>query len=577
VDHPAVDDARKFLSLWFGEKPKGYILIWTNPGKRSEWFNEIDSASRYAIGETTRNVYFGTSLGDKDYGARYRLHSTKRPAKGLSGLYSDIDIAGSDHKKKNYPPDLESARKLVEDIPVKPSCIVGTGGGIHCYWIFHEPWIFENDEQRQLAQALSRRWHRLILTAADAHGWTMDNVSDLERVMRVPGTFNNKDPRNPKPVTILEQSTWRYSPDDFDMFLQDVRAQESVVVPITIGKHKSTPAPEQSSLVLSIDAQPPIEKFQALLSNIRKARETWEHKRKDLKDQSGSSYDMALANFCVASGFTQQEVVNSLIAMRRKHNDPNLPNKMREGYFKGTYEKAYKTFSEEAETNRKRDRAHQKFISSDEEEQREGALELFNEIAGTDIIEVVAFITGEGAEYHIKTNKGSVVMPSDDVWSFTRFSRVYFNAFQEILKDMRPKDWKTKALPMLVNRATKEGVREDLRDEGSDRMAMRGWIEDYLMAHHVSSDLTLDVYKEERPVKDEEGNHYVRNDHLRRYIGRRKDSKIRTGQMPSLLKSAGLEPTKRKIIGTNRQVRFWKLPAEKVIPFPKAKSKHDVH
>lgn len=585
MKHPAIGDAKQFLDLWFGEgigePPKGYILIWTNPGKRSEWFNNTDKAAEYAVAQVTKDVYFGTCLSERDHGARARLHSKTRPAKGLSGLWADIDFAGGGHKKKNYPPDIEAARKLVADVPTPPTVINATGGGIHCYWAFHETWIFENDEQRQAAQALARRWHHLLLGACESRGWTMDNVSDLERVLRVPGTFNNKDPRNPKPVTVVEIGGWRYSPEDFDMFLKDVRSESVTVPPLhppkTEGPEEKEKPPSDSgdALKLSMSANPPIEKFEALIANDRKARETWEHKRKDFKDQSGSSYDMAMANFCVRAAFTRQETTNTLIAMRRKHKDKNLVNKMREGYFNGTYDKAYKVFSEEAETNRKRDVAHQKYVTADEEQQRKDALVLFNEMAGTDIIEVVAFVTEENTEYHIKTHKGKVVMSSDTVWSFAKFSKAYFNAFQRILNDMKLKDWKAKALPMLVNHATQEGVIEEIKDEGGSRASMRGWVEDYLTAATIHKELTLDTYKGGHAVKDEEGNHYIRSDSLRRYIGRRLDEKIATGRMPSLLRSAGLKPTSRKIVGTGKVGRFWKLEAEKVIPFPQTSSKSD--
>jgi hypothetical protein len=42
------------------------------------------------------------------------------------------------------------------------------------------------------ARALIRRWGRLVTKTAKAHGATVDNVYELARMMRVPGTFNNK-------------------------------------------------------------------------------------------------------------------------------------------------------------------------------------------------------------------------------------------------------------------------------------------------------------------------------------------------------------------------------------------------
>jgi hypothetical protein len=128
VDHPAIADAKQFLDLWFGEgigeKPMGYILIWTNPGKRSEWFIDIQKAAEYAVAQVTKNVYFGTCLSSADHGPKRRLDSKARPAKGISGFWADIDVQGGGHKKKNYPPDIESALKLVADVPTPPTVII---------------------------------------------------------------------------------------------------------------------------------------------------------------------------------------------------------------------------------------------------------------------------------------------------------------------------------------------------------------------------------------------------------------------------------------------------------------------
>ncbi|MCP4878295.1 MAG: hypothetical protein GY896_22815 [Gammaproteobacteria bacterium] len=575
MDHPATGDAKRFLDLWFGEgadqPPKGYILIWVNPGKRSEWFNDIEKAANYAIGETTRNVYFGTSLSERDHGANRRLDSKKRPAKGILGFHNDFDILGEGHKKKSYPPDLDSVNALVKDIPISPTIMVATGGGVHCYWAFHEAWIFKDDKDREAAQALARKWHKLVLTAAEARGWTMDNVSDLERVMRVPGTWNNKDPRNPAPVEISFEGTWRYSPDDFNMFLKEVDTP-SVQVP-------EVPKEQQDKqLSMSIDADPPILKFEALIGNLRAAKDTWEHKRKDLQDQSGSSYDMAMANYCVAAGFTIQETVNTLIAMRRKHNDPNLQRKLREGYFKGTFDKAWQTFSTDATLSRQRSEAHQRFSGSDDDERRKTAIEDFNKMVGFEkvpITEVVCFIAGEEAEYHIKTKKGTVVMSSKEVYSFSKFSEKYFGAFQDILPHMTLKQWKYQALKILINQATREEIIEEVRDEGSNRSSMLGWVEAYLAKKRIHPELTIETYKGNHPFKDSKGNFYVHNDAVRKWIGRHRDNKIPVGKMPSLLRSAGLEPDKKKIAGFSKQARYWKYTPSNVIEFPLEKTEEE--
>lgn len=569
MQHPAPKDARKFLKLWFGEKPDGYMLRWTNPGKRSEWYKDIDRFAKDATSSFDKNNYFGVCLSDKDHGVRARLDRKKRPAKGILGFWSDIDTVGDGHVKKNYPTDQAEALKLVADVPTPPSIITDTGGGIHSYWAFHEPWIFKDADDRAVAQALARQWHHLLLAAAEARGFTMDNVSDLERVMRLPGTFNVKDPKNPKPVTILQESSWRYEPDDFTGFLQNM---DKVQVPVVEPQLHPAPTPEperiasdsEDALKLSLNAQPPIEKLEAMFVNSRRAKQTWEHKRPDFKDQSGSSYDLSMANFCVQAGFSKQETTNTLIAMRRKHHDENLPRKMREGYFTATYERAFATFNKEHKTAKKRETA----VASSSSGKPEDQLALFNEFVGTSFTDCTRIKT-EGYEVHFKHFEGELVLPTKKLLSFVEFTDAYYNLTMLVLPHIKPAPWKGEALPMLAAWFEQPEKTFDL-PEGGERSMMLSWVENYFEETTVVEELTEDAYREGYALKDLDGNHYLRSEELRKYIGRHRDDKIAVHRMSSLLKSAGLRPCKspKKILGTNKTQRFWVLKARKVIPFP---------
>ena len=59
------------------------------------------------------------------------------------------------------------------------------------------------------------------------------------------------------------------------------------------------------------------------LDDLRKAnpkfRMSWENDRKDMTDQSASTYDVSMATIALGAGWPDQEVVNLLICWRRKH------------------------------------------------------------------------------------------------------------------------------------------------------------------------------------------------------------------------------------------------------------------
>jgi hypothetical protein len=95
---------------------------------------------------------------------------------------------------------------------------------------------------------------------------------------------------------------------------------------------------EAGALVLNLwQADVSMEKFEMLCEVEPKFKLSWERKRKDFEDQSASSYDLSLANFAAAAGWTDQEIANLMIASRRKHGDEL---KLRQDYYVGTIAKA---------------------------------------------------------------------------------------------------------------------------------------------------------------------------------------------------------------------------------------------
>ena len=113
-----------------------------------------------------------------------------------------------------------------------PTEIVASGHGLQAWWLFHEPWLFRTDAERQQVQELVRRFGAALQEKAQAHGWRLDSVYDLARVLRVPGTWNCK--ADPVPVRALASGGPRYAPADFQALLPQpgwtVRADNGALV-----------------------------------------------------------------------------------------------------------------------------------------------------------------------------------------------------------------------------------------------------------------------------------------------------------------------------------------------------------
>jgi hypothetical protein len=224
TDHlPGYEIADEFFGQLYPENvPAGlHQPIWTLADKRTAWCDSTSAAAMAAVEAGDRSdVYFGVSLQDRDAAIAaggQGTRGTSATAGGIAALWADVDVFGPNHKAENLPPTIDDALGLLDRLGLPPSVIVRTGGGLQAYWFLVEPWIFDDDADRQRAAALAASWVGTLQAHAAVHGWKVDSTKDLARVMRVPGTCNRKG-GGAVPVT-MEVFGHRYNPDDFEPHL----------------------------------------------------------------------------------------------------------------------------------------------------------------------------------------------------------------------------------------------------------------------------------------------------------------------------------------------------------------------
>lgn len=310
--------------------PDGYeLLLWTLPDKRSHWCPTVAEGASVALrlGHTL-DTYVGMSLRHASFAvlAGPDRRGAVAECAALGCLWGDIDYNDGIHPRKGYFESAEQALAFIEQLPLRPTMIVHSGGGYHAYWCFKELWILDSREEHEEAQLLAIRWRETLKAWARRRDATVDSVGDLARVMRVPGTFNMKDTDAPRQCEIVSwEPERRYDPTHFEEYL--VSFDVSVPIP------ESAPYP----FVLDPHALPPLDKWEALKAADERAERSYQYARKDLKDQSPSAYDMSLATFAVRARWTDQEIVNLLIACRREHKEDL---KLRYSYYGPTVAKA---------------------------------------------------------------------------------------------------------------------------------------------------------------------------------------------------------------------------------------------
>ena len=330
---PPSMDPQAFLTALWGNPPPSEILIWMYPQKQSKWYLRFEHLNEDLEAFPDRDLY--TGVGYPAPGTTKLVSKRRGFAENIgaiSGMWADVDVVHPTHKKQNLPPTRENALEILAQLPFEPTIVIDSGHGIQAWWLFHKPWIFDGQADNNTADTLAQWWNQEIDKLCAEEGWTVDHVFDLARVLRIPGTFNNKNTGQRVPVTAIKEGGPRY---DRQQFLGKVPKDFKPVVKAT--RSRTTKHVKGNGLVLSQDAEPPGLKLMALNDIDLKFRATWNGARPDLKDQSPSGYDMSLASLAAHAEWTDQEIVNLLIAWRRKHGHDL---KLKPDYYTRTIAKA---------------------------------------------------------------------------------------------------------------------------------------------------------------------------------------------------------------------------------------------
>ncbi len=325
---------RQFLAEIFQDavSPDRQLAVFSMPGQKTRRFAELAPAVGYATSQAqSSDVYFGVGLISGDPRGRGKFEDVA----GIGCLWADIDFASTVHPNPSLPAGLEDARWILDQMPLPASIVVHSGHGVHAYWLLHEPWIFEDDASRKSAARIAKGWHGLVCKTAAKRGWSLENLGDLTRVLRLPGTINHRDAQNPAAVELIDYAPdHRFAADDFEPFLPTEAAQAERV--------------EIADLVLQADAQPPLDKLIAAAAESPQFKQAWDRQRADLADQSQSAYDLSLATVAALRGWSDQEIANLIIAARRHHNE--RPEKaLRADYIRRTLVRAKRAVDEPAD------------------------------------------------------------------------------------------------------------------------------------------------------------------------------------------------------------------------------------
>lgn len=194
----------------------GYVNIhWTVPGKNGKkpfWLGKptqtvngfFNTLTWVRALENTRDIYFCTSLQSQTTTTKKGKEAALRLAANaiaMKAIWLDLDVVtpGKVKDGKQEYDTLEAAIRAVlafsKDIGLRePTALVGSGGGLHAYWMARQPMVPD----------CWQSWADRLASAARDKGLLCDLgcTTDRARILRVPGTANFKtDP--PRPTRLL--------------------------------------------------------------------------------------------------------------------------------------------------------------------------------------------------------------------------------------------------------------------------------------------------------------------------------------------------------------------------------------
>jgi hypothetical protein len=154
-------------------------------------------------------VYFGVCK-------RGAKGGKKQDVMGATALWADIDCVVNGQ-------NIDGLLKLIGEMPanIQPSAVVHSGGGIHCYWFLDKADTFALNEGFFHDVEAVENANRIVGQLVGG-----DNVADVTRVLRLPGTFNNKRRPEKECKVVYCAHHLRY---DLDLLVADIYEFRKVI------------------------------------------------------------------------------------------------------------------------------------------------------------------------------------------------------------------------------------------------------------------------------------------------------------------------------------------------------------
>lgn len=528
-----MSDALTFLQALWSDKPESTaIQLWRKSDHKTFYYSAVAPAADWVDGNQGCDVYMGAGLAAKEQSPN-KKRATKQSVVGIAGVWADIDVNGGPDLKTSVAPTVEEAMSLAEAL-LQPTLLVNSGYGLQAWWLFETPWVFYTESDRNHAQLVVTGFQGALKAEARKRGYTIDSTFDLARLMRVPGSMNHKGAG--VNVCLLDDGGPLHQIDEVERVGGDHQSTQS-----TAGQLISGAAIE---IEIHDGAQPPMMKLEQLVEAFPEFGHVWNHQITDKRKQkswSMSEWEFSITNHLVEAGWTDQEICDTLVYHRLKHEPTDPKGKNRVDRLAATIGKVratrnYESESEAAEANREQAATELAAMHGDGGLNPIQTLSLFNRVLGGP--EIKEFIqTGrdpDTSRYLMVLANGDQIPigPAAALINQDRFNERFMVVTKFLPYKLVAKKWRD-VVQALLDACH---VREDTEDTRSHRAI--DWLLDYT-EHRLSTDRDIACLVHDPFTSN--GHVFIPLGPFHQYLRKIRGERIPDADVRSYLEAAGFE------------------------------------
>jgi putative DNA primase/helicase len=201
--------ASNFFNILFAKSLKnscGEIEIsgFDNGPKYRSYHENIPDAvnAAYQACKNGLEVYVGVN-------PRVDQASGKENVQWLAAFHAEVDYGQVGHAKKPAHNTYADALAAIKAFNIPPTLVIHSGGGFHGYWVLNEP-VNVSEIGLDALESINKALISRVIADSGTH--------NINRILRVPGTFNFKILQNPRPVTVVIDSGPTYDFETFKSF-----------------------------------------------------------------------------------------------------------------------------------------------------------------------------------------------------------------------------------------------------------------------------------------------------------------------------------------------------------------------